>query len=405
MISLINGDIIPNKFTSLSVGSQTFSKWSCPIPYKINPNLINPSRVIDAMNYITSMTGWSFVERNGHDDYLEFVDSEGCSSYLGKQGGKQDINLSKDCSYGAGIHEIAHAIGVMHEQSRSDRDQFVNIIHENIHEDNKHNFDKYPITNIGHYDYNSIMQYSRWAFSKNDDMTIVPIHDTSNTCYIGQVSELSHMDIIHLNKLIDGPYCSVSYSGMDTCKESSITVCGANSGVRNSLLFTEYELIGQKNGKNWYRSINTHETSEIYYKKPLLDQNHWSIEMNGQWGRNGGDLFSKNWKSYTGKWSLQDDNSLIVSQKQCCGIPSDKIGNGVCNPEANNKVCYWDGGDCCQESCIGNCNSINDTISCNDPAFNILPEYIPPVISCAYADGARLIIAILVILANFLYLY
>jgi hypothetical protein len=219
MFISLNGEIITPDFKSLSVGTKTYSKWSCPIPYSINPNLINPDRIMDAMNYITSMTGWSFVQRINQTDYIEFVNSDSCSSYLGKIGGNQTIYLSERCSYGDGIHEISHAIGVVHEQSRIDRDQFVDIVYENIANDKKHNFDKHPITNIGHYDYNSIMQYSRWAFSVNNEMTIVPIHDTTNTCYIGQSNELSHLDIIHLNKLIDGPHCSVSYSGMDSCKE------------------------------------------------------------------------------------------------------------------------------------------------------------------------------------------
>jgi hypothetical protein len=171
------------------------------------------------------------------------------------------------------------------------------------------------------------------------------------------------------------------------------------SGVRNNLIFNEYELAGIWNGKNWYRSVNTYETSEIYYKTSYIYKNYWTIEMNGQWGSNTDGLFDKKWKTYTGKLLLQDDNSLIVSHKQCCGVSSINIGNGVCNPEANNKACYWDGGDCCQESCIGNDCSSNTTDTCNDPAFNPLPDYIP-VVSGAYAGNSRLLIPILAILAN-----
>ena len=42
------------------------------------------------------------------------------------------------------------------------------------------------------------------------------------------------------------------------------------------------------------------------------------------------------------------------------------IGNGICNPEANNEDCQYDGGDCCYADCKvcsdGNCNS--DTSKC-----------------------------------------
>ena len=37
------------------------------------------------------------------------------------------------------------------------------------------------------------------------------------------------------------------------------------------------------------------------------------------------------------------------------------IGNGICNQEANNEDCQYDGGDCCYADCKicsdGNCNS------------------------------------------------
>lgn len=47
--------------------------------------------------------------------------------------GEQKVNLHKYCWYkGIVIHEIAHAIGFFHEQSRTDRDSYVKIIYTNI---------------------------------------------------------------------------------------------------------------------------------------------------------------------------------------------------------------------------------------------------------------------------------
>ena len=62
-----------------------------------------------------------------------------CSSSIGRTArGEQKINLHRDCWFkGVVIHEIAHAIGFFHEQSRSDRDSYVKILYENIQKGEK----------------------------------------------------------------------------------------------------------------------------------------------------------------------------------------------------------------------------------------------------------------------------
>lgn len=73
-------------------------------------------------------------------------------------------------------------------QSASNRDDFVAINWENIQENHKNNFNKYNDSYVDHfgssYDYNSIMHYSKKAFSKNGNPTIVALKN--DTAKLGQ---------------------------------------------------------------------------------------------------------------------------------------------------------------------------------------------------------------------------
>ena len=60
-----------------------------------------------------------------------------CYSFIGRtrRSGAQRISLAPGCvryGFGTAVHEMMHALGFFHEQSRTDRDRFVRIAWENI---------------------------------------------------------------------------------------------------------------------------------------------------------------------------------------------------------------------------------------------------------------------------------
>ncbi|MFG1820630.1 M12 family metallopeptidase, partial [Kribbella sp. NPDC049174] len=105
--------------------------------------------------------------------WLTCRDSNQCSSWVGRRGGSQDVNLSAQCGTGATIHEIGHAVGLWHEQSREDRDTFVTIHWQNIQAGQSHNFNQHISDgdDVGAYDFGSIMHYGSTAFGTIDPAT------------------------------------------------------------------------------------------------------------------------------------------------------------------------------------------------------------------------------------------
>lgn len=56
---------------------------------------------------------------------------------MGRIGGAQTISVGNSdasivCKHGNIVHEIAHSLGFFHEHSRPDRDDYVNILWDNI---------------------------------------------------------------------------------------------------------------------------------------------------------------------------------------------------------------------------------------------------------------------------------
>jgi hypothetical protein len=169
------------------------------MPYTVVADLRNV--VEQAVAHIEARTRIRFVERtaanaNHYPNWVSFEQQTGCWSKVGMQGGMQVISLGAGCAHlGIAVHEILHALGIWHEQSREDRDGFVQILWANILSGRAHNFEQRinDGDDIGPYDFGSIMHYPRRAFSKDPANldTIVPHGGQA----IGQRNGLSAGDI------------------------------------------------------------------------------------------------------------------------------------------------------------------------------------------------------------------
>ncbi|MDP6873436.1 MAG: M12 family metallopeptidase [Alphaproteobacteria bacterium] len=134
----------------------------------------------DSLKALQGLTHWRF-ERLGRRraDHVQFrrnpERSSGRSSYVGNppcvwRGEQQYIVLTARAPRrGTVIHEMFHAIGVQHEQSRPDRDDHV-VVHMDRAKFFRAAFNLNKLkgaTPVGDYDYDSIMHYGRLAKARN----------------------------------------------------------------------------------------------------------------------------------------------------------------------------------------------------------------------------------------------
>lgn len=97
--------------------------FSVPISHTGNQKLCIPSCNLSAVTQ-TVLTA---------EDKIRVFAEQGCWSYVGRLGGKQDLSLGRGCeSVGTAAHELGHALGFFHTMSRHDRDNYITLNAHNV---------------------------------------------------------------------------------------------------------------------------------------------------------------------------------------------------------------------------------------------------------------------------------
>ncbi|XP_078271736.1 LOW QUALITY PROTEIN: astacin-like metalloendopeptidase [Rhinoraja longicauda] len=181
------------------------------VPYKLASDYDDVDRTIihNALAEISCLTCVKFYYRQRSEPaYISVKSKLGCFSLVGYGKGERILSLQRTgcVQHGVVTHEFLHAIGFQHEQSRSDRDEHITILHQNICPGQEFNFNRLNTNNLGtKYDYGSIMHYGKTAFAKKGTITMVPKPDP--TVVLGQYLGLSTIDVYKINKLYDCVTC------------------------------------------------------------------------------------------------------------------------------------------------------------------------------------------------------
>ena len=191
--------------TALALGGGV-RKWpNSTIVYRISGLSSSVrSELQKSFNEWTSKTNVRFKERTNESNYVT-ISSSGSNSNsgvatLGVNGSRGFIRLGTRATAVVIIHEIGHTLGYIHEQNRSDRDNFIRINFNNIQDNAVDQFFKSNSASLvtSQFDINSTMMYGSYTFSKNGLPTIT---DLNGNILPSRQARISSLDIQGTNSI------------------------------------------------------------------------------------------------------------------------------------------------------------------------------------------------------------
>ena len=296
---IVIGDMLFKVSDFSTKAASSGRKWTDGVfvyAFEANLDAAKKAAFVQACNQWTVNTPITCKERTTETNYAMVRNHDGgnksicggfntsCSS-IGMTGGEQPIWVYSGqwSSQRTLVHEIGHALGLVHEHARPDQDQYIYIRYGNVSPGSESQFQPVPGTALlSAYDYLSIMHYSNCAYAVNpgcttttpDLQTIVP-----RACHIDIVggNDITELDREGIrNSYAPGLQSLLVRDSRPQCGQYEFTpqqvqACGANCASASQVEFKKVDTLY----KNWcgFTPIQFPETWCVPINKTYI--RHW----------------------------------------------------------------------------------------------------------------------------------
>lgn len=225
-------------------GGNVYYNFSTSGQNAVPPNL--QRAFLDAANEWATFANIHFVPVTTQTNYVTVqIDNtlEGGQSAVGMVSGQQFLSVSPNAwNRGTLCHEIGHTLGLVHEHQRSDRDNFVTILTNNIVSGGLGNF--VILTNSineGAYDFLSIMHYARNYLSTDTSLdTIEP-----KPAYVQYINVMGEPGDVTLSA-IDRAGMAAVYGAVATNSPVVTNTADSGPGTLRAALYYAYDHPGTR---------------------------------------------------------------------------------------------------------------------------------------------------------------